>query len=111
MLTMPFHLPFLRSTRPRTKSRADPAAGPVASCPDRGVRFRPLPKKDVQLDPLDPQTVLSRWRYLGSLNPTSHDYDELLRTLVDAGGNKNVTMKFTDDDAGIVVNVISKVSF
>ena len=63
------------------------------------------------LDPLDLQTVLSQWQRLGSLDPKSHDHDELLRTLVDAEGNKEVAMKFTGNDARIVINIIDEVSF
>ena len=70
----------------------------------------PPPNKDPQLDPPDRHTILSQWQHLGSLDPKSRDYVELLRTLVDVEGNRSVALQFTDDDAGIVINVIAKVS-
>jgi len=114
---------FIR--RLRARSHADP--GPAAPSPDHirpqpsadpgiavsrpdHVSFQSPPKKDGRPDPPDPQTVLSQWRSLGSLDPKSTDYDELLRTLVDVEGNRKVAMKFTDNDVGIVINTIGEVS-
>ena len=97
-----------RFLRPRNRSRADP--GPVAPILDH-VRFQPSPKKDGRPDPPDPQTVLSQWQRLTLLDSRSHDYDELLRTLVEVEGNRKAAMKFTDNNAGIVINIIGEVSF
>jgi len=62
-------------------------------------------------DPPDLQTVILQWQHLGSLDPNSCDYNELLSTLVDIEGNGTVATKFTDDGAGIVINIIGEVSF
>jgi len=70
----------------------------------------PPPNKGPQLDPPDRQTILSQWQRLGSLDPKSRDYIELLRTLVDVEANRSVASKFTDDDAGIVINIMGDVS-
>ena len=80
-----------------------------------GWKFRadprlPPPNKGQQLDPPDRRTILSQWQRLGSLDPKSRDYIELLRTLVDVEGNRSVALEFTEDDARIVINVISDVS-
>lgn len=74
--------------------------------------IHPLPPPDnsVQLGPPDRRSVLSQWQYLGSLDPNSRDYVELLRTLVDIESNRNVALKFTNDDAGVVINAIAEVS-
>jgi hypothetical protein len=62
-------------------------------------------------DPPDPKAVLSQWQRLGSLKPGSRGYNELLRTLIGVEGNGNVAMGFTDDNAGILINIIGEVSF
>lgn len=90
-----------------SKSRADLI--PSVPRPDH-TRPRPPPKKSARRDPPDHQTVLSQWRRLGSLDPKSHDHDELLRTLVDAEDYRKVALKFIDNDAAIVINIIGKVS-
>ena len=69
------------------------------------------PRRDVQLNLPDPQDVLLQWQHLGSLDKKSHDYDELLRTLVNVAGNRKVAMKFTADEAEIVIDIIGEVSF
>ena len=91
----------------RSRFRPDPVL--AVPSPDR-VHFQP-PPEDARPDPPDPRIVLSQWQHLGSLDPESHDYDELLRTLVDMEGNRKAAMKFTDNDAGIVINIIGEVSF
>jgi len=93
-----------RLFRLRNRSRADP--GPVVPIPDH-IRFQ----QDGRPDPLDPRTIPPQWRRLASLDPRSHDYDELLRTLVEVEGNRKAAMKATDKDAGIVINIIGEVSF
>jgi len=95
---------FLRFGR---KSRADPGLpvpNPDYICP------LPPPNNGTQPDRPDRQTVLSQWRRLGSLDPNSHDYIELLRTLIDVESNRKVALKFTNNDAGIVINTIGEVS-
>ena len=70
---------------------------------------RPPPNNGAQPDPPDQQTVLSQWQHLGLLDPTSRDYVELLGTLVDVEGNRKLALNFTDNDAGIVINIIGDV--
>ena len=70
----------------------------------------PPPNNATQVGPPDRQTILAQWRYLGSLDLKSQGYIELLKTLVDVEDNRNVALKFIDDDAGIVINIIGKVS-
>jgi len=90
------------------KSRADSGLAVASSGRNRP---RSSPRTDAQLNPPDPKTVLSQWQRLRSLDPKSHDYDELLRTLVDEGGNRRAAMGFAADDAGIVIDIIGEVSF
>jgi len=70
----------------------------------------PPPNNGPELDPPDRQAVLSEWQRLSSLDPKSRDYVELLRTLIDVEDNRSVALKFTENDAGIVINVIGDVS-
>ena len=53
--------------------------------------------------------VLSQWRRLGTLDPRSNNYVELLKRLVDLEGNRKLALDLTDDDAGAVINVIDGV--
>jgi hypothetical protein len=91
--------------------RSQPPANPEPAVPSPGnVRFKSS-SKDARPDPPDPKAVLSQWQRLGSLKLGSRGYNELLKTLVDVEGNRNVAMKFTDNDAGTVINIIGEVSF
>ena len=95
-----FSLPgFLRPSRP------NPAA-PVRNQVD--VRPLPSPKTGLRLGPPDRLTILSQWRRLGTLDQKSHDYLELLKRLIDIKENRTLALEFTDDDAGIVINIIDK---
>jgi len=89
------------------KPRTDPEL-PVPN-PDY-IHPLPSPNNGAQLDLPDRQTVLSQWQRLGLLDPKSHDYIELLRTLVDVESNRKVALKFTNNDAGIVIDIIGEVS-
>ena len=90
------------------KSRTDRGL-PKAPRPDHVHPLSP-PDNGPRLNPPDRQTVLTQWRRLGSLDPKSRNHIELLKTLVDIEGHRNVALKFTDDDAGIVINAIGDVS-
>ncbi|KAF9781213.1 kinase-like domain-containing protein [Thelephora terrestris] len=96
-----FRLPrFVRPTRP----------DPVLPVPNQD-NIRPLPSSsglDVQPDFPDRQTILSQWQQLGTLDPKSHGYVELLRTLVDVESNRNIALGFTDYDARVVINIIGE---
>lgn len=74
------------------------------------TRFQSSPDKGIEFNPPDPRLVLSQWHRLGSLSPKSHDYEELLRTLIDVEGDGKAVLKFTGDDAQIVLNIIGEVS-
>ena len=76
-----------------------------------GLFGRNSPRRDVQPNLPDPQDVLLQWQRLGSLDTKPHDYDELLKTLVNVAGNRKVAMKFAADEAGIVIDIIGEVSF
>lgn len=102
---MPIRFPFLNFGR---KPRADPGR-PVQS-PDF-LRPSPSPNNGVQLGPPDRRTVFSQWQHLGSLDSKPREYVELLWTLVDAESNRNVALKFTGNDAKIVINILGEVSF
>jgi hypothetical protein len=83
-------------------------ADPGSRVPNPG-HIRPTPNNSAQPDLPDQQTVLSQWQHLGSLDPTSRDYVELLGSLVDVEGNRKAALKFTDSDAGVVINIIGDV--
>lgn len=89
------------------KTRIDPRV-PVPS-PDY-IPSLSSPDKRTQSDPPSRQAVLSQWQRLGSLDPKSRDYINLLGTLVDVKGNRSVALKFTNNDARIVINIIGEVS-
>ena len=101
---MPFRLSLPHFGR---RSCVDP--GHLCPGPDH-VRSLTSPNNGAQLDPPDRWTVLLQWQRLGSLDPRSRHYVELLRTLVDVANNRNVALKFIDNDARIVINIISEVS-
>ena len=101
---MPFRLSLPHFGR---RSCIDP--GHLCPGPDH-VRPLTSPNNGAQLNPPDRWTILSQWQRLGSLDPRSRDYDELLRTLIDVANNRNVALKFTDNDARIVINIVSEVS-
>ena len=101
---MPLRFSFLRFGR---KPRVDPA--PAAQSTNH-IRFQLPPRRDVPLDPLDPQAVPPQWHRLRSLDPDSHDYNELLEKLVGVEGNRKVAMKFTGKDAEVVINIVGEVS-
>ena len=88
-----------------------PRSGPGLAVTSQGhTRFRTSPDKGIGLNPPDHQLVLSRWRRLGSLSPKSHDYQELLGTLVDTEGDGKVALELAGNDAQIVINIIDEVS-
>ena len=101
---MPIRFSFLRFRR---ESDANP--GRTLQSPDH-IHFQLPSKRDIRLPPLDPQAVLPQWHHLRSLDPDSRDYNELLGTLVGVEGNRRVAMKFTDKNAGVVINIIDEVS-
>ena len=92
---------FLRSSRP------DPVL-PVPNPVD--IRPLPSPNTGARLDYPDRLTVLSQWWQLGTLDPRSHNYVELLERLVDVERNRKLALEFTDGDAGAVINIIDEVS-
>ena len=83
-------------------------ADPRPRVPNPG-HTRPPPNNGALPDPPDQRTLLSQWQHLGSLDPTSRDYVELLGRLVDVEGNRKAALKFTDSDAGVVINIIGDV--
>jgi len=97
---MRIKFPLLRFGQP---SRADPVL-PVPSPVD--IRPLPSPNADTPLEYPDRLTALLQWRRLGTLDPKSHNYVELLKRLVDVEGNRNHALELTDSDAGAVINVI-----
>lgn len=103
---MRFHLPFLRFGR---SPRPDPVLLPVPNPVD--IRPLPLPDADPLLEYPDPPTAFSQWQRLGTLDPKSNNYVELLKRLVDVEGNRNLALEFIDGDAGAVINIIDEVRF
>ena len=86
-------------------SRTDPSVQSPGDVPP------PLPPKiDAQPDCPDYRSVLLQWQRLGSLDPKSPHYVELLERLVDVEGNRSLALEFTGDDAGIIINIIGGVS-
>lgn len=95
---------LLRFGRP---PRADPVL-PVPSPVD--IRPLPSPNTDTGPDYPDRATALSQWQRLGTLDQKSYSYIDLLKSLVDVEGNRNLALELTNGDADVVINNIDWVS-
>ena len=104
---MPLRFSFLRFGR---KPRVAPVPTVTVQSPNH-IHFQLPPKRDVPPDPLDPEAVPQQWHRLRSLDPNSHDYNELLGMLVGVEGNRKVAMKFTGENAEMVIDIVGEVSF
>ena len=65
---------------------------------------------DAQPDHPDHRMILSQWQRLDSLGPKSPHFVELLGRLVDVESNRSLALGFTGDNAGIIINILGRVS-